>query len=146
MTPESLRDRLIRMHRLTFDCEQIEDSIKVTTPYVYPDGERVAVFVCGPEGQETVTDFGCMTRWIKRYTGYSPDDSQNKWIDWVCKIKDIHRCGEELVWPHPHYEHIETSINELAKAASWAADAVFEAKDVERMEERMRDFEEMEER
>jgi len=124
MTAEELRERLVSKYRLTFDCIQSGESIKIITPYVYPDGSRVEVFVTGPEGQETVTDFGCTLAWIKKYTGYAPDEDQDRRIDWVCKIEDIHRCGEkfqQLVWPHPHYGRIEISIDELARVASLVA-------------------------
>lgn len=51
-----------------FSCAEIRGRIRIRTPFLYPDGEVVDLFLLQDDGRVSVTDFGETTRWLKQQT------------------------------------------------------------------------------
>jgi hypothetical protein len=65
-----------------FSCAEINGYIRVRTPFLYPDGDVIDLFISEREGVLTVTDLGETSRWL-RMQSLSPKRSprQQKLIE-----------------------------------------------------------------
>ena len=68
-----------------FSCSTVNGYTRVRTPFLYPDGDVIDVFLSEQDGVITVTDLGETLRWL-RMQSLSPRRSprQNKLIEDVC--------------------------------------------------------------
>src|SRR5690349_2034731 len=48
-----------------FTCERVGGYTRVRTPFLYPDGDIVDLFISDEGGILTVTDLGETTRWLR---------------------------------------------------------------------------------
>lgn len=88
-----------------FICEQINEFVRIRTPYLYPDGDVIDLFIKEGEGISTVTDLGETMRWLRGQTVTSKrSPKQRQLIEDVCithgvelyrgmlsvRVRDIH--------------------------------------------------------
>ena len=68
-----------------FTYSQVNDYTRIRTPFLYPDGDVIDLFVKEQNGNTTITDLGETLRWL-RAQSISPRRSpkQNKLIEDVC--------------------------------------------------------------
>lgn len=68
-----------------FICSQVNGFTRVRTPFLYPDGDVIDLFVQEQNGSVTITDLGETMRWLRSQT-ISPRRSpkQTKLIEDVC--------------------------------------------------------------
>jgi len=68
-----------------FTCSQVNGFTRVRTPFLYPDGDIIDLFVQEQNGSVTITDLGETMRWL-RSQSISPQRSpkQTKLIEDVC--------------------------------------------------------------
>mgnify|MGYP000997332064 CR=1 FL=1 len=68
-----------------FSCARVNDFIRVRSPFLYPDGDVIDLFVREQNGSVTVTDLGETLRWL-RSESISPRRSpkRTKLIEDVC--------------------------------------------------------------
>lgn len=62
-----------------FVCSPVNDFIRIRTPYLYPDGDVIDLFLKERGGQYVLTDLGEAQRWLKMQT-ISPKRSKNQEI------------------------------------------------------------------
>ena len=68
-----------------FTCSEVNNNIRIRTPFLYPDGDVIDLFYTEPDGEPNVTDFGETLRWLRMQslsTKRSP--RQQKMIEDVC--------------------------------------------------------------
>jgi len=51
-----------------FQCENVGGYLRIRTPYLYPDGDYIDVFVKEQGDELTITDLGETTRWLRMQT------------------------------------------------------------------------------
>jgi len=51
-----------------FQCQEVNELVRIRTPYLYPDGDYIDVFVKQDGGEITVSDLGETTRWLRMQT------------------------------------------------------------------------------
>jgi len=68
-----------------FTCSEVNGYTRVRTPFLYPDGDVIDLFLSEKAGSVTITDFGETLRWL-RMQSLSPRRSarQQKLIEDVC--------------------------------------------------------------
>ena len=68
-----------------FMCSQVDGYTRIRTPFLYPDGDVIDLFVKEQSGSTTITDLGETLRWL-RAQSIAPRRSpkQNKLIEDVC--------------------------------------------------------------
>src|SRR5689334_22355306 len=68
-----------------FSCEAKDDYVRIRTPFLYPDGDYIDLFMRPNQDPLTITDFGETTRWLRMQT-VSPRRSakQKQMIQDIC--------------------------------------------------------------
>lgn len=68
-----------------FSCSEVNGLTRIRTPFLYPDGDIIDLFVQDQNGSVTITDLGETLRWLRAQT-ISPRRSpkQTKLIEDVC--------------------------------------------------------------
>lgn len=51
-----------------FSCTTVNEHIRIRTPYLYPDGDFIDIFLHERDGVTTLTDFGETFRWLRMQT------------------------------------------------------------------------------
>ena len=70
-----------------FQCAEVGDYIRVRTPYMYPDGDYIDLFLSRSSGDDTQTlsDLGETVRWLKMQTvTLRRSPKQNQMIQDIC--------------------------------------------------------------
>ena len=68
MTDHTLCDQFQTGLASLFTCETRGDYVRVRTPYLYPDGDVIDLFLKAQDDTITVSDFGETTRWLRMQT------------------------------------------------------------------------------
>jgi hypothetical protein len=86
MNPNELCAVLRADHSPLFECSAApKEGIRVRTPFLYPDGGVIDVFVIERDGNFTVTDFGEAVGWLRMQSiGGQPSPKQRRMIEDVC--------------------------------------------------------------
>ncbi len=48
-----------------FTCAEVNGCSRVRTPFLYPDGDVIDLFISDKAGAATITDFGETLRWLR---------------------------------------------------------------------------------
>lgn len=74
----------------SFECTDLDGRIRVRTPFVYPDGDVLDVFI-KPQGDSvTITDLGETVRWLRSVTlSAKRSPKQQRLLHEVCKTHNV---------------------------------------------------------
>jgi hypothetical protein len=61
---QEIRERIGEL----FHCEEVGEYIRIRTPYLYPDGDYIDLFIKAHQDAFTVSDLGETTRWLRMQT------------------------------------------------------------------------------
>ncbi|MDP2816496.1 MAG: DUF1828 domain-containing protein, partial [Rectinemataceae bacterium] len=71
-----------------FTCSLINGYTRIRTPFLYPDGDVIDLFI--DEKAETVTDFGETLRWLKmQRLSSNRSPKQQKLLEDVCQNPSV---------------------------------------------------------
>lgn len=83
---ESIADEI----GLLFTCAQVNQYIRVRTPFLYPDGDVIDVFLSEKNGVVNLTDAGETLRWLRMQTAsVRRSKKQNALINDVCTTHNV---------------------------------------------------------
>lgn len=51
-----------------YTCAPVGEYIRIRTPFLYPDGDLVDLYLIEKDGQQTLTDLGETSRWLRSQT------------------------------------------------------------------------------
>jgi len=105
-----------------FRCTRISDLIRVTTPFTYPDGDFVDVFV--EDDGSRVTDLGETLRWLRMQTGAKRRTTkQQSLIDSVCGASGLELHQGQLRTGSNESKILTESIVRVAETCARVSDA-----------------------
>jgi hypothetical protein len=108
-----------------FTCAQVNEYTRIRTPFLYPDGDIIDVFLQDKNGQLTLTDLGETIRWLKMQT-LAPKRSpkQNQLIQDVCLTHGVEFFRGML------NARLRGGIEDLSKAVTRLAQACLRTADI----------------
>lgn len=109
-----------------FTCAPVNEYTRIRTPFLYPDGDAIDLFLKEQGGQVTITDLGETLRWL-RTQSIAPRRSpkQNKLIEDVCLTHGLELFrGMFLARVRPG-DDLAAVVMRLAQGALRAADIWF---------------------
>lgn len=110
-----------------FECQDMQGSVRIRTPYLYPDGDYIDLFVKPSESGVTVTDLGETTRWLRMQT-ISPRRStkQRQMIEDACLTHGVEFFrGMLMVRSSLNATELAAAVTRLAQAALRVSDLWF---------------------
>ena len=120
---EILNQRLGAM----FECKPQERGyVRVRTPFWYPDGGVVDVFVKSADGRYLVTDFGEALGWLKlQSTGSRRSPKQQKLLQDVCTTLGVELYKGQLLLQGRDPSELASAITRLGQAVVRVSDLWF---------------------
>ncbi len=126
MTAPSPCDLLANGLGELFACSQVGDYTRIRTPYTYPDGDILDLFLRTDGDTTTLSDLGETNRWLNMQTAAKfRSQKQDRLIQDICLTHRIEFYrGMLLARLHPG-ESLASSLMRLAQAALQVADLWF---------------------
>ena len=127
MNPSALSRLLRDSLPALFECTDApRGAVRVRTPLLYPDGDRIDLFVVEEDGAYLLTDFADTTGWL-RLQSVSGDLTRNQreLIDDVCLTLGIGHERGQLVVRVDERSAITDALHRLGQAALRVADVQF---------------------
>lgn len=120
---KSLRDRLSAL----FDCTSApQGSVRVRTPFMYPDGDIVDVFVEERGGKFVVTDYGESLGWLQMQSVRDQlTANQRQMAEDVCLTLGVELVHGQLTMPCDNASGLSDAIHRLGQAAVRVSDIWF---------------------
>jgi hypothetical protein len=125
-----------------FACSQVRDHVRIRTPFLYPDGDVIDVFLKPTGNETTITDFGETLGWLRTQTGGRKRTiKQLKLIDDVCIAHGVNRHRGELSIRAEPSNYAE-AIFRLAQGCLRVSDVWFtySARSIESANDEVQDF------
>lgn len=126
-----------------FTCTEQDRYVRVRTPFYYPDGDVIDVFVRRDDGAVTVTDLGETTRWLRMQT-VAPRRSpkQSQLIADACLTHGIEFYKGQLLLRVQPGETLGTAVMRLAQACLRISDLwfTFRTRAIESVTDEIADF------
>lgn len=109
-----------------FTCSEVNNYMRIRTPFLYPDGDVIDLFYTEPDGTPTVTDFGETLRWL-RMQSLSPRRSprQQKLVEDVCLNHGIELYNGMLMSRVKKGEGLAQTVIRVSQGAMRTADLWF---------------------
>lgn len=106
-----------------FSCEQKGDYLRIRTPYLYPDGDYIDLFLKTNQAPVTITDLGETTRWLRMQT-ISPRRTakQKQMIQDICLTHGVEFFKGMLEVRCQPSESLAGPVTRLSQAALRVAD------------------------
>ncbi len=109
-----------------FTCARHEQYIRIRTPFLYPDGDVIDVYLVEQGGKLALTDFGESLRWLRAQTsGMRKSPRQKMLIHDVCITHMAELQNGMLVVKLDSVESIADGIVRIGQASSRVADLCF---------------------
>ncbi len=110
-----------------FTCAQVNEYTRIRTPFLYPDGDIIDVFLQHKNGQITLTDLGETIRWLKMQTlALKRSPKQNQLIEDVRLTHGVELFrGMLIARLHGGIEDLSKAVIRLAQACLRTADIWF---------------------
>ncbi len=126
MNAEELCARLRAATGAFFECSPApREGIRVRTPFLYPDGDVIEVFVVERAGKTEVTDFGEALGWLRMQTpGGNLSEKQKRLVEDVCLTLGVERFHGQLV-RRVQGDELPAVVLQVAQAALRVADIWF---------------------
>jgi hypothetical protein len=101
-----------------FTCSTVNGFIRIRTPYLYPDGDVIDLFLKEKDGQYVLTDLGETLRWLRMQT-ISPkrSEKQETLIQDTLLTHGIERYRGMLMLRIQKEENLASAITRLSQAA-----------------------------
>ena len=126
-----------------FTCSSLNGYVKIRTPYLYPDGDVIDLFLKEDGGQSTLSDLGETLRWLRMQTvAQRRSPKQRQLIQDVCLTHGVELFRGMLVVRVATPNELAVGITRLAQAALRVADLWFtmRARSVESLTDEVEDF------
>lgn len=109
-----------------FVCSTVKDFIRIRTPYLYPDGDVIDIFLQKKDNQITLTDLGETLRWLKTQTiTQKKTDKQSALIQDICLTLGIEIYRGMLILRVGDRETLGSAITRISQAAIRVSDLWF---------------------
>jgi hypothetical protein len=120
---EALRNQMGELFR----CEAHGDFVRVRTPFLYPDGDYIDLFVRHSDGTPTISDLGETTRWLRMQSvSAHRSPKQRQLIEDVCLTHGVEFYrGMLSVRAEPDFANLAPALTRLAQAVLRVSDIWF---------------------
>lgn len=110
-----------------FDCSPLGEYTRIRTPYLYPDGDVIDVFVReSGNGSSTLTDLGETLGWLRTQTvSERKTDRQRRLIEDVCLTHGVELYRGMLMVRVKDFVEISEAVTRLSQAALRVSDLWF---------------------
>jgi hypothetical protein len=110
-----------------FDCSPVGDYTRIRTPYLYPDGDVIDLFLSPVDnGPSTLTDLGETLGWLRTQTvSERKTDRQRRLIEDVCLTHGVELYRGMLMVRVKDYGEMSEAISKLSQAALRVSDLWF---------------------
>ena len=109
-----------------FSCSEINEFIRIRTPFMFPDGDIIDLFFKDQGGISTLTDLGETVRWLKtQFPSPRRSSKQKKLISDICLTHGIEFFKGQLMLRVSDVEKMATSMTRLAQACIRVSDLWF---------------------
>ncbi|MBL8203925.1 MAG: DUF1828 domain-containing protein [Blastocatellia bacterium] len=119
-------DRISQNIGALFNCATVGDNVRVRTPFLYPDGDVIDLYLIDKHGEQTLTDLGETMRWLRGQT-ITPRKSvrQKQLIEDICLNHGVEFFrGMLMLRVHPQ-DNFGFLVTRLSQAALRVADLWF---------------------
>jgi len=126
-----------------FSCSTVNGYTRIRTPYLYPDGDVIDLFLSKERGDYTLTDLGETLRWLRMQSiGQRRSPKQNKLIQDVCLNHGVELFRGMLMVRVKHSDNFSGDLTRLAQAALRVSDLWFtmRTRAVESITDEVKDF------
>lgn len=126
-----------------FTCSEVNEYVRIRTPFLFPDGDVIDIFVKQKEGLINLTDLGETVRWLRmQSTSQRRSPKQRKLIEDICLNHGIEFFKGMLVLRVRHGDDVPSSVMRLAQACMRVADIwfTFRTRAVETITDEITDF------
>lgn len=112
-----------------FDCSQVNGFTRIRTPYLYPDGDVIDLFLKDQGGQQILTDLGETLRWLDmQVIGKQLSKKQTQVLQDIELNHGIENYQGTLIARVTETEALAEAVTRLAQAAIRVADLWFLAR------------------
>lgn len=109
-----------------FTCSKVNSNTRIRTPFLYPDGDVIDVFLVEQSGRVAVTDFGESLRWLRTQTvAMKKSPKQKLMIQDVCQTHGIEFRNGTLLTYIDSVKNLTDCVLRLSQAAMRVADIYF---------------------
>lgn len=110
-----------------FDCSPVGEYTRIRTPYLYPDGDVIDVFLdSAGNGSSTLTDLGETLGWLRTQTvSERKTDRQRRLIDDVCRTHGVELYRGMLMVRVKNFGELSEAVSRLSQAALRVSDLWF---------------------
>jgi len=109
-----------------FICSEVNGAMRIRTPYLYPDGDYIDLFLIEKDGVLTLTDYGETLRWLKNQTpSLYRSKRQDAMIQDICLTHGVELYRGMLVVRNQPGTTLAETITHLAQAAIRVSDLWF---------------------
>lgn len=126
-----------------FSCSPLNGYTRIRTPYLYPDGDVIDLFLSQEKGDLTLTDLGETLRWLRNQSiAQRRSPKQNKMIEDVCLNHGVELFRGMLMLRLKHSDNFSSDLTRLAQAALRVSDLWFtmRTRAVETITDEVEDF------
>jgi len=126
-----------------FSCSTVNGYTRIRTPYLYPDGDVIDLFLSQERGDFTLSDLGETLRWLRTQSiAQRRSPKQNKMIQDVCLNHGVELFRGMLMVRVKHPDNFSSDLTRLAQAALRVSDLWFtmRTRAVETVTDEVRDF------
>ena len=109
-----------------YSCAEINDYVRIRTPYLYPDGDYIDVFFRQEGAYGTVSDLGETIRWLRmQSTSQKRTPKQNQLIEDVIMTHGVEFYRGMLSARVQRPEELAANVSRLAQACLRVSDLYF---------------------
>lgn len=109
-----------------FTCSQMDGQVRIRTPYLYPDGDVIDLFLREKTEPATLTDLGETLRWLRMQTvSLNRSPKQKQLIEDICMTHGVEFFRGMLLVRLRSRDQISSAVTRLSQAAIRVADLWF---------------------
>lgn len=109
-----------------FTCSPVNGFVRIRTPYLYPDGDGVDLYLQEKEGQKTITDLGETLRWLRLQTvTQKKTDKQEALIQDICLTCSVEQYRGMFLIRVNEQESLASAITRLSQVVVRVSDLWF---------------------
>ena len=126
-----------------FSCSTMNGYTRIRTPYLYPDGDVIDLFLSQEKGEMTLTDLGETLRWLRSQSiAQRRSPKQTQLVQDICVNHGVEQFRGMLMVRVKHSDNLSSDLTRLAQAAVRVSDLWFtmRTRAVETITDEVRDF------
>lgn len=109
-----------------FECSSVDGYTRIRTPYLYPDGDVIDLYLKEGNGISTLTDLGDTVGWLRMQTvANQMTVRQRRLVDDVCSTHGVEFYKGMLMVRVSEPEDLTSAVTRLSQAAMRVADLWF---------------------